>query len=520
MSRKQTHGAAARENGPQTKSGSSGARVNPVVFAGAGAGILFFAIWTLLYAEQATAAIGVVLEQVSNRFGWFYFIAVLAYLFFVIGIALSRFGDLRLGPEGSRPEFNIVSWATMLFAAGIGIDLLFFSVAEPLFHFLMPLEQEPGTIAAARHAMELTFLHWGLSGWGVYTLVGMSLAFFSYRRGLPLTIRSALYPILGRRIHGWAGHSVDIAAVLGTVFGIATSLGIGILQLNFGLNYMFGVPENLVTQTALAIVIVVFSAISALTGVDRGIRRLSEFNMGLAALLLLFVLFSGETVLLLNALISNVGDYLSGFLSLSTETHAFERPVDWLNAWTVFFWAWWIAWGPFVGLFLARISRGRTIREFVLGTLLLPLSFMMVWMSFIGNSAIELVMNAEVGSTFASEAIDHPGSAIYLFLEALPWAGLTTVVVSVLAIVFFVTSGDSGSLVLSNMTAHIEDSERDPPGWMRILWASVIGLLTLALLFADGLDALQGAVVIMGLPFSIVLLLMMFSLLKALRQEG
>ncbi|MEX1198628.1 MAG: choline BCCT transporter BetT [Pseudohongiellaceae bacterium] len=502
--------------------GSSGARVNTVVFVGASAGMLCFALWTLLYAGQATAVMGALLEQVSNRFGWFYFIAVLCYLFFVIGIALSRYGDIRLGPDDARPEFNTLSWATMLFAAGIGIDLLFFSVAEPLFHFLMPLDGvdgEPGSIEAARHAMELTFLHWGLSGWGIYTLVGMSLAFFSYRRGLPLTIRSALYPILGRRIHGWAGHSVDIAAVLGTVFGIATSLGIGIIQLNFGLRYMFGVPENLVTQTALAVVIVVFSAISAVTGVDRGIRRLSEFNMALAALLVLFVLFSGETILLLNALVSNVGDYLSGFLRLSTETHAFDRPVDWLNAWTVFFWAWWIAWGPFVGLFLARISRGRTIRQFVTGTLLLPLCFMMVWMSVIGNSAMDLVMNAEPADDFASQAIDHPGSSIYLFLEALPWAGVTTVVVSVLALIFFITSGDSGSLVLSNMTARMEDSERDPPAWMRVLWAAIIGIVTLALLFADGLDALQGAVVIMGLPFAVVLFLMMFSLFKALQQE-
>ncbi len=497
---------------------AGGARINVVVLAGSAAGIVAFALWTLIAAEQATAVIAALLAEVSERFGWFYFIAVLAYLLFVIAIAASRYGDIRLGPDDSKPEFHVLSWASMLFAAGIGIDLLFFSVSEPLFHFLMPLEAEPGSIAAARQAMELTFLHWGLSGWGVYTLVGMSLAYFSYRHGLPLTIRSALQPLFGRRIHGPLGHGVDTAAVLGTVFGIATSLGIGIIQLNFGLNYMFGIPESLLTQTALAVLIVVFAAVSAVTGVDRGIRRLSEFNMSLALLLLLFVLVGGNSVLLLNALVSNVGDYLSGFLRLSTDTHAFDRPVDWLNAWTVFFWAWWIAWGPFVGLFLARISRGRTIRQFVAGTLLLPLGFMMAWMSFIGNSAIDVVIQDPDGS-FARGALEHPGSSIYLFFESLPLVGLTTVVVSVLAIVFFVTSGDSGSLVLSNLTVDMQGSQQDPPGWVRIMWAAIIGVLTLALLFADGLNALQSAVVIMGLPFAIVLFGMMFSLHKALRQE-
>jgi choline/glycine/proline betaine transport protein len=519
-----THHASA-----SNADGASAARINPVVMTGSAAGILLFALWALLFSEQATRVINAILAQISRGFGWFYFLSVLIFLVFVIGVAISRFGDIRLGPDDARPEFPLWSWAAMLFAAGIGIDLLFFSVSEPLFHFLMPLDQTPGTVEAARHAMELTFLHWGLSGWGVYTLVGMSLAFFCYRRGLPLTIRSALYPIFDRHINGIAGHTVDIAAVLGTVFGIATSLGIGIIQLNFGLNYMFGLPEGLVVQTSLALLIVFFSAVSAVTGVGRGIRRLSEFNMVLALLLVLFVLVSGKTIFLLNVMVTNIGDYLSDFLQLSTDTYAFDRPVDWLNAWTVFFWAWWIAWGPFVGLFLARISRGRTVREFVAGTLILPLCFMMVWMSVIGNSAIDLAMTGEAGSDFAAQAIDHPGSSIYLFLESLPWAGVTTFVVSILAIVFFVTSGDSGSLVLSNLTVQhpriegngLRDRSRqpDPASWLRIFWAVVIGVLTLSLLLADGMSTLQGAVVVMGLPFAIVLYLMMIALFKSLKQE-
>jgi len=495
-------------------------KINPVVFYGSAIGIAFFALWAMFFTEAAGNIIYAVLGWISDTFGWFYFLAIVAYLVFVIWIGLSRYGSIKLGPAHSTPDFNIVTWAAMLFSAGIGIDLLFFCIAEPVTQFLAPPVGEGGTEAAARHAMELTFLHWGLSGWGVYTLVGMSLAYFSYRHGLPLTIRSALYPIFGKRIHGPIGHTVDIAAVLGTIFGIATSLGIGIIQLNFGLNYMFGIPESVVTQASLAVVIVIFATISALTGVDKGIRRLSEFNMLLALLLMLFVLFSGQTVFLLNALVMNIGDYFSKFISLSMDTYAFDPPTDWLNAWTVFFWAWWIAWGPFVGLFLARISRGRTIREFVAGSLILPLTFMMAWMSIMGNSAIELIMSGGGVENFGEQAMNNPGSSIYLFMQSLPWVGFTTVVVTILAIVFFVTSGDSGSLVLSNLTSVLTDPNHDAPGWMRIFWAALIGLLTLALLMTDGLSALQGTVVIMGLPFAFVLLLMMVGLSKALRVEG
>ena len=493
-------------------------RINPVVFYGSGLAILVFALWAMFFTEAAGTVIYAALAWISNSFGWFYFLAVVAYLVFVIAIACSRYGSIKLGPDHSEPEFNIVTWAAMLFSAGIGIDLIFYCIVEPVTQFMEPPVGEGGSVEAAREAMQLTFLHWGLSGWGIYTLVGMSLAFFSYRHGLPLTIRSALYPIFGKRIYGSIGNTVDIAAVLGTVFGVATSLGIGIIQLNFGLNYMFGVPESTLTQALLAVGIVVFAAISAATGVEKGIRRLSEFNMLLAVVLVLFVLIAGDTRFLLDAFVMNVGDYISNFIPMSFDTYAFDPPQDWLNAWTVFFWAWWIAWGPFVGLFLARISRGRTIREFVVGTLLLPLAFMMAWMSIMGNSAIEMVMGGAL--EFGQQAVSNPGSSIYLFLQSLPWSGLTTIVVTILAIVFFVTSGDSGSLVLSNFTSILKDVNSDAPVWMRILWAAIIGILTLALLIAGGLTALQGTVVIMGLPFSIVLLFMMVGLFKALHVEG
>lgn len=509
---------AAKPSEDSSEATEAEAHIKPLVFYGSIIGIVLFSLWAMLYTEQAGNAINWVLARISSGFGWFYFIAVVAYLAFVIIVAVSKFGDIKLGPDHAEPEFNVVTWAAMLFSAGIGIDLIFYCIVEPITQFLAPPIGEGGTVEAARHAMELTFLHWGLSGWGVYTLVGMALAFFSYRHGLPLTIRSSLYALFGRRIDGSLGNAVDIAAVLGTVFGVATSLGIGIIQLNFGLQYMFGVPESTLTQASLAVMIVVFSAISAATGVERGIRRLSEFNMLLAVLLMLFVLFSGKTRFLLDAFVTNIGDYLQHFLELSFNTYAFDPPTDWLNAWTLFFWAWWIAWGPFVGLFLARISRGRTIRTFVAGTLILPFTFMAAWMAIMGNSAIDMVMGG--ATEFGQEAMANPGSAIYLFLEQLPWTLITTVSVTILSIVFFVTSGDSGSLVLSNMTSRIKDPNHDAPPWMRIAWATIIGIVTVALLMTGGLAALQGAVVIMGLPFTFVLILMMLSLYKALRLEG
>ncbi|SDL49139.1 choline/glycine/proline betaine transport protein [Modicisalibacter muralis] len=493
-------------------------RLNPTVFYGSVIGIVAFSLWTMIATEQANAVINAVLAWISRTFGWYYFLTVVIYLAFVIAIGLSRFGKIRLGPEHSRPDFNIFSWASMLFSAGIGIGVIFFALAEPLTQFYNAPQRPGDEIAAARHAMQLTFLHWGLSGWGIYTLVGMSLAFFSYRHNLPLTIRSALYPIFGNRIYGPIGHAVDTAAVLGTVFGIAASLGIGIIQLNFGLDYMFGIPESVWTQSVLVVLIVLFATISAVTGVERGIRRLSEFNILLAVALLLFVLFAGETVFLLNALVMNVGDYLSSFVNLSFNTYAFDPPTDWLNAWTLFFWAWWIAWGPFVGLFLARISRGRTIRTFVLGTLTLPIIFMMLWMSLLGNSAIDMAM--EGATEFGQEVMANPPAGIYLFLQQYPAPLFTTVAVSILAIVFFVTSGDSGALVLSNFTSILSDVNHDAPIWMRILWSAVIGVLTLALLVAGGLGALQSTVVITGLPFSVVLFFMIAGLYKALKLEA
>jgi len=458
---------------------------------------------------------------VSRTFGWYYMLAVVAYLVFVVLIGCSRFGSIRLGPDHSRPEFSLLSWSAMLFAAGIGIDLLFFSVAEPVAHYLAPPDLTPESQEAMRQAVVQTYLHWGLSGWGLYVLMGMALAYFSYRHRLPLAIRSALYPLLGKRIYGPVGHAVDITAVISTVFGIATSLGIGVMQLNYGLAYMFDLPESLSVQIILIALVVLLATVSVVSGVEKGIRRLSEFNMLLALALMLFILFQGQTLMLLDKVVNNAGDYLSGFVAMSFDTYAFagEEAQEWKMWWTVFFWGWWIAWTPFVGLFLARISRGRTIREFVAGALFIPLAFMMVWMSVLGNSGIELVANQGV-TELGEQALSTPQTTLYTLLEYYPYIGLTATVVTVLGIVFFITSADSGALVLANFTSILSDVNHDAPIKLRIFWSAMIGLVTIALLMAGGLAALQSAVVITALPFSLVIFAIMVGMVKALKLEG
>ncbi|ATJ83970.1 choline BCCT transporter BetT [Halomonas beimenensis] len=496
-------------------------RINRTVFHGSVAGILVFLVLTMTFTQEAGAFFDAGLAWVNDTFGWYYMLAAVVYLVFVVVIGFSRVGSIRLGPDHSRPEFSLVSWASMLFAAGIGIDLLFFCVAEPLSHFLAPPDLAPESAAAMRAAVPQTFLHWGLSGWGMYVLMGMALAYFSYRHRLPLAIRSALYPLLGKRIHGPIGNAVDITAVISTVFGIATSLGIGVMQLNYGLTFMFGVPESLATQVVLIVLVVILATISVISGVEKGIRRLSEFNMGLAAALLLFVLFQGDTLHLLDALVLNAGDYLSNFVGSSFDTYAFagDDAQQWKGWWTIFFWGWWIAWTPFVGLFLARISRGRTIREFVIGALLIPLGFMMAWMSIFGNSGIELVADQGLAA-LGEQALTSPQTTIYTFLEQYPYIGITASVVTILGIVFFVTSADSGALVLANFTSILSDVNHDAPIRLRIFWSVTIGLVTVALLMAGGLSALQSAVVITALPFSVVIFAIMAGMTRALKLES
>lgn len=491
--------------------------INPVVFYTSAALILLFSLTTIFYTDLSDRWINSTLEWVSNTFGWYYLLAATVYIVFVVGIAASRFGSIKLGPEQSKPEFSLMSWSAMLFAAGIGIDLMFFSVAEPVTQYMMPPEGQGQTMEAARQAMVWTLFHYGLTGWAMYALMGIALGYFSYRYGLPLTIRSALYPIFGKRINGPIGHTVDIAAVIGTIFGIATTLGIGVVQLNYGLNVLFDIPEGLTAQAALIALSVIMATISVTSGVNKGIRILSEINVLLALGLIIFVLFMGDTSFLLNALVLNVGDYINRFMGMTLNSFAFDRPTEWMNNWTLFFWAWWVAWSPFVGLFLARISRGRTIRQFVVGTLTIPFIFTLLWLSIFGNSALNEIIHGNLA--FAQETMAHPERGFYSLLAQYPAFTFSASVATITGLLFYVTSADSGSLVLGNFTSRLSDINNDSPNWLRIFWSLAIGLLTLGMLMVNGVTALQKTTVIMGLPFSFVIFFVMAGLYKSLRVE-
>ncbi|UNT60531.1 choline transporter [Acinetobacter sp. 199] len=492
--------------------------LNKVVFYFSATLILLFSIITILFNEQANQVIINILNWVSRTFSWYYLLAATLYLVFIVFIACSRYGEIKLGPKHSKPEFSLLSWSAMLFSAGIGIDLMFFSVAEPLSHYMNPPVGEGETFEAARQSMVWTLFHYGLTGWSMYALIGVALGYFSYRYNLPLTIRSALYPIFGKRINGPIGHTVDTAAVLGTIFGIATTCGIGVVQLNYGLHVLFDLPENIWIQTALIAVAVIITIISVTAGVNKGIRFLSEINIYVSIGLLLFILFVGNTEFLLAALIQNFGDYISQFPKLSLTSFPFEQPKEWMNSWTLFFWAWWIAWSPFVGLFLARISRGRTIREFVTGTLVIPLLFTLTWLSIFGNSALYSVI-FDGNTQLATTVLENPAHGFYDLLAQYPGFTFTAGVATITGLLFYVTSADSGALVLGNFTTKFTDIEHDSPRWLSVFWAISIGLLTLAMLMANGVTALQNTTIIMGLPFSFVIFFVMAGLYKSLRLE-
>jgi len=508
--------AETRQSEPESTEPST--RINPVVFYGSSAAILAIALWAIISPEGASGALGVLVGWISNWFGWFYILIATVILAFILYLALSRYGNIKLGPEHSEPEFSTFSWAAMLFAAGIGTDVMFFAVAEPVTQYLAPPTGQGETLNAAREATVWTLFHYGITGWAMYALMGISLAYFAYRMNLPLSIRSALYPIFGNRIYGALGHGVDLAAVLGTIFGIATSLGIGVVFLNFGLKLLFGIPEGLTAQVGLIVLAVVVAAISAVTGVEKGIRRLSELNVWLTLGLAGFVLVTGPTIFLLNAFVLNIGDYVSSFASLTMQTFAFDRPTEWLSFWTLFFWAWWIAWASFVGLFLARISRGRTIRQFVAGTMTIPFLYILMWVSIFGNSAIQLVRNGN--EQFGQAAMNQPEQGFYTLLQQFPFFPVVAFVATFCGLLFYITSADSGALVMANLTSYRKSPRDDASNSIRIFWAVVTGLLTIAMLLVGGIGALQSATIVMGLPFGFVMILIMVGLYKALRVEA
>ncbi|MBB5710018.1 BCCT family transporter [Sphingomonas xinjiangensis] len=488
--------------------------INPPVFFISAGLILAFALFGALAPNLASRVFAAVQALIVADFGWFYIAAVAGFLVFVLFLMFSRYGDVKLGPDDSEPDYSYLSWFAMLFSAGMGIGLIFFGVAEPIQHYALPPVGEGRTIESARQAMVLTFFHWGLHAWAIYIVVGLALAYFAFRRGLPLTIRSALYPLIGKRIYGPIGHAVDIFAVLGTMFGVATSLGLGVLQVNAGFSYLFGLPSNTPVQLVLIAAITGMATLSVVMGLDKGVKRLSELNIILAGLLLAFVLVAGSTVFLLQAFVQNVGTYLSEVVQRTFRVYAYE-PNPWLGNWTLFYWGWWIAWSPFVGMFIARISRGRTIREFVAGVLLVPTLFTFLWMTVFGNTAIALDMSgtAEIADTVANNL----PVALFETLGHLPLSTIVSGIATVLIITFFVTSADSGALVIDMITS---GAAENPPIWQRIFWAVCAGGIAAVLLVAGGLQALQTAAIASALPFAIVMVFICYGLLRALQMEG
>jgi choline/glycine/proline betaine transport protein len=489
------------------------AQINVPVFSVSAGVILIFAVFGAVFPRKAGSFFAAAQHAIDDGFGWFYIAVVAGFLVFALFLMLSRYGDVKLGPDDSEPDYSYLSWFAMLFSAGMGIGLMFFGVAEPIYHYTAPPVGEGNTVAAARQAMIITFFHWGLHAWAIYIVVGLALAYFAFRRGLPLTIRSALYPLIGARIHGPIGHAVDIFAVFGTMFGVATSLGLGVLQVNAGLQHLFGLPDQIAVQLVLIAVITGLATISVVLGLDAGIRRLSELNILLAVALLTFVLIAGPTVFLLKALMQNIGAYLDDVVRLTFRMYAYE-PNEWLGKWTLFYWGWWIAWSPFVGMFIARISRGRTIREFVLGVLFVPVLFTFLWMTVFGDTALWMQLN---GIAPISQVVaDNMPVALFALLEALSFSGITSVLATMLVVTFFVTSADSGALVIDMITSGGADQ---PPVWQRIFWAVAAGVVAAVLLIAGGLEALQTAAIVSALPFSVVMALVCYGLLRALQLE-
>ncbi|WP_181707670.1 BCCT family transporter [Chthonobacter rhizosphaerae] len=490
-------------------------RMNPPVFIGASAIIVALVLVGILMPEGSNRVFTAIQSGIFHGFGWFYILAVAGFLFTVVYVGASRYGTFKLGPDDSEPEFSYLSWIAMLFAAGMGIGIMFFAVAEPVLHYSSPPVGEGGTVEAAREAMVITFFHWGVHAWGIYGIVGLSLAYFGFRYNLPLTISSGLYPLLKERIHGPVGNAVDIFAVCGTLFGIATSLGFGVLQINAGLSYLTGIPNTASVQVLLIVVVTAAATVSVLTGLDAGIRRLSELNLVTAVVLMLFVLAVGPTAFLLQAFAQNIGAYLDAFMRVSFNLYAY-RPTDWIGGWTLFYWAWWISWSPFVGMFIARISYGRTVREFVVGVLLVPAAFTFLWMTVFGNSAISLDMGSAAGAISSAVAEDVP-VALFRFLDLLPFSAVTSTLAIILVAVFFVTSSDSGSLVIDKIAA---GGAEDTPVWQRVYWCSLEGVTAALLLLSGGLGALQTMTLISALPFTFIMIALTVGLLRGMAADA
>lgn len=496
-----------------------GIKANPAVFIPSLLIVFTLITITLVVGDPMAAWFAKIQKTISSNVGWFYILLLNGLLLFAIYLGFGKFKHVRIGGKTAKPDFSLKAWFAMLFSAGMGIGLLFWSVAEPISHFNHNpfISDTSNAVEKAKSAMSLTFLHWGVHVWALYAVIGLALAYFTFNRKLPLTIRSLFQPILGKAIYGKWGDLIDVVSVVATLFGLATSLGLGVQQVNSGLTYLFGIENSVYVQVVLIIIITAAATMSLVFGLDKGIKIVSEWNMRFAVVLLLFMIIAGPTIFILKSFIQNIGEYSFVFFEQSTWTEAYKSVVNkesWQSTWTIFYWGWWISWSPFVGVFIARISKGRTFKEFILGVLLVPTLLTFLWMTVFGGSAIyqELIGNHSI-----SEAVNNNiSTSIFYLLEQYPLASISSGLAIILVVGFFITSSDSGSFVVDTLTS---GGRHDAPKGQKIFWASMEGTIAGVLLIGGGLVALQTASLLIALPFAILIIFICYSFYKALSED-
>ncbi|MCR5248583.1 MAG: BCCT family transporter [Paludibacteraceae bacterium] len=477
--------------------------------------LLLLSFVCALFPQQTESALVSIQKSIYQNLHWLYSLLVTFFLIFQLVLAFSKMGNIRLGADSSEPQYSFLSWMAMLFAAGMGIGLMYYGVAEPISHYVQPALPE-ATHNPAKEAQLATFFHWGLHAWGIFGIMGLILAYFSFRYKLPLAVRSGLYPILRDRINGHIGDVVDVFTLVCTFFGIATSLSLGVVQLNAGLEHLGILKERSLMLQSVIIVIVTAAAItSALAGMNKGVKRLSELNLLMTVLLVVFILVLGPTTFLIGAFSEGIGNYINHFADLSFNTFAFEKDGHtWFTNWTIMYWAWWISWAPFVGLFIARISKGRTIREYILAVLFVPSLFIFLWMTVFGNGAIWIDQNEAAGSL--SALAGNADVLLFAFLEQFPLSKPLCIMAIIMVVVFFVTSADSGILVMNSIAS---DVKTNMPKWQNAFWGVLLAVISIALLSAGGIKSLQTMTLITALPFGLIMIVLCFCLFKALHTD-
>jgi choline/glycine/proline betaine transport protein len=489
--------------------------IHPPVFYTSATFVITLVLLGIFFTEQFEEIILSINDWITSYFGWFYIIAVTLFLLFCLYLLFSKHTkNIKLGATNAKPDYSYFNWLSMLFSAGMGIGLLFYGVAEPMLHYTNPPLAEPGTEAAIVEAMDYSFLHWGLHGWAIYAIVGLALAYFGFRHNHPLSIRYTLYPLFKEKVYGKLGDAIDVIAVLGTMFGVTTSLGLGAMQVNSGISFLSGIPESQTVQLLLILSITFIATLSVVSGVGRGVKWLSVTNVILGGLFMLFILFMGPTAHLFEAFFVNAKNYIIHLPQLSILNN-FQIDSAWKNIWTIFYWAWWISWAPYVGMFIARISRGRTVREFLFGVLFVPTIITLFWFTIFGNTSIFLHQNGE--TTIAPMVVENVSQSLFAFLANFPIAVFLSIFAIFIIISFFVTSADSGSLVIDIITS---GGNVNPTMSLRIFWAFIQGIVAATLLLGGGLIALQTMVLTLALPFTFILFAITISLFISFRKKA